>query len=667
MIGIIKSMNNLFHALVVVLYQIDYNVKYLALIIIVCFALMAKSQPILEHISRGLVAIEKADSVFLDWRLLGDEPYDLSFNVYEEVNGAAKLLNETPITNSTNLVVAKSKVHDDSKFYVVPVANGKELEKSKSVALWQHNYLDIPLQVPQYYRPGDASVGDLDGDGEYELVIHMTGRGADNSHAGITSEPILQAYEFDGTLLWTINLGKNIREGAHYTQFLVYDFDLDGKAEVVCKTADGTTDGEGNVYGNADSVYVVPAPERKDGEGWREYWRRMPNTAGKILRGPEYLSIFSGETGKNLSTVPYIPQRHPDTVYPTKEQMKEVWGDAHGNRGERYLAGVAYLDGVHPSLVMCRGYYTRTVLAAFDFKDGKLVHRWTFDSDDGTPGNMAYHGQGNHQLSVGDVDNDGKDEIVYGACTIDDDGTGLNSTGYGHGDALHLTDHDPEIPGLEIFDIQERFDDAGMHMRSAGSGEVLWKIASVKADESGSDKGEGPGRGAAFNIDPRYAGSECWVRGAEIHGLYNAKGQLISNRTPSSCNFAAWWDGDLLRELLDGNSISKWNWETERTDLLMKAEGFRSINGTKSTPVLSADLIGDWREEVILVSEDNKSVRLYTTTIPTNHKLYTLMHDPIYRLGIAWQNVAYNQPPHTSYYVGDDMLPVKQPNIQVLK
>ncbi len=641
--------------------------KNILITLLLLVAYVAKSQPVMEDINRGLVAIEKEETIYFSWRLLGDEPYNTAFNIYAIKNGSVSLVNPTIISETTNFEADKTLIDKESSFYVVSIVNGAESEKSQAVKLWKNNYLDIKLQVPERYRPGDASVGDLDGDGEYELVIHMTGRGADNSHIGMTSEPILQAYEFDGTLLWSVNLGQNIREGAHYTQFLVYDFDLDGKAEVVCKSADGMVDGEGNVYGNADSVYVIKAPERKKGEGWREYFQRMPKNAGRILRGPEYLTIFNGETGKNMSTVPYIPQRHPETLYPTPEQSKEIWGDGHGNRGERYLAGVAYLDGVNPSIVMCRGYYTRTVLAAFDFKEGKLVHRWTFDSDDGTPGNMAFHGQGNHQLSVGDVDNDGKDEIVYGACTIDDDGTGLNSTGYGHGDALHLSDHDPELPGMEIFDIQERFDDAGMHMRSAGSGEVLWKIASVKAAEEGGDKGEGPGRGVAFNIDPRYDGSECWVRGAGIRGLYNAKGEKIGDRVPSSCNFAAWWDGDLLRELLNSNEISKWNWETEKTELLLKAEGFHSINGTKSTPVLSADLIGDWREEVILCSDDNQSVRMYTTNIPTKHKLYTLMHDPVYRLAIAWQNVAYNQPPHVSYYVDDKMGAIQQPNIKVLK
>jgi rhamnogalacturonan endolyase len=396
-------------------------------------------------------------------------------------------------------------------------------------------------------------------------------------------------------------------------------------------------------------------------------WRsRQGGVAGKILRGPEYLTVFDGKTGKALSTVDYIPSRHPETLYPTTKQMAEIWGDGTGNRSERYLACIAYLDGQSPSLVMARGYYTRSVLAAWDFKDKKLVHRWTFDSEDGTPGNKAFSGQGNHNLSVADVDGDGFDEIIYGACVIDHDGTGLYSTGFGHADAMHVSDHDPEIPGLEVFNIQERFGDAGMNFREAGTGKVLWKVPSVLADTVGGDRGEGPGRGAAFNIDPRHPGSECWARGAGITGLYNAKGERFSDNAPNSCNFAIYWDGDLLRELLNGNTISKWNWVNERTDLLMVAEGCVSVNGTKSTPMLSADLLGDWREELILPTTDGKTMRIYTTTIPTQHRLYTLMHDPVYRLGIAWQNVAYNQPPHASYYIDPQMPLPQKPNIRIV-
>jgi rhamnogalacturonan endolyase len=332
---------------------------------------------------------------------------------------------------------------------------------------------------------------------------------------------------------------------------------------------------------------------------------------------------------------------------------------------DRFLACIAYLDGERPSLVMCRGYYTRTVLAAWNWRNGKLENIWTFDSDDGTPGNEAYRGQGNHNLSVGDVDNDGKDEIIYGACVIDDNGRGLYSTGFGHGDAIHFSDLDPDHAGLEIFNIQERFDDAGANFRAAGSGEVIWKKPSVKAAESGGDRGEGPGRAASFNIDPRYRGSECWVKGAGLKGLFNAKGDLISEVEPRSCNFAVWWDADLLREILDRNYIAKWNWEGSEQEILLQDEECRSNNGSKATPALSADLFGDWREEVIWRTSGNQSLRIYTTTIPARNRFYTFMHDPVYRLGIAWQNVAYNQPPHTSFYIGDDMAPQPRYNIRL--
>ncbi len=602
-------------------------------------------QRIMENLNRGVVAVADEGDVFISWRLLATDPDNILFNVYR-VTGTeeAVKLNSEPLDGGTNFV--DQGVQIDGKeisYYVRPVVEDKELERGDAYKLKQeHRYISIPLQTPDGYTSNDASVGDLDGDGDYEIVIHQTGRSRDNSQSGFTDEPILDAYEMDGTHLWRINLGKNIREGAHYTQFIVYDLDSDGKAEIACKTADGTVDGRGKIIGNPDADYR--------------------NEDGYILAGPEYLSIFNGETGAELATTDYIPPRHPDTLNPTSEQLDEIWGDGYGNRVDRFLAAVAYLDGERPSLVMTRGYYTRSVLAAWNWRNDELTHIWTFDSDDGDPENRAYRGQGNHNLSVGDVDDDGKDEIIFGAAVIDDDGTGLHSTGLGHGDALHFGDLNPDRPGLEIFNIQERFDDAGANFRDAHSGEILWQKPSVKA---GGD-GEGPGRGLAANIDPRYPGTECWVQGAQIEGLFSATGELISTRKPNSCNFAVWWDGDLQRELLNSNKISKWNWEKERTDLLLEAEGSVSNNGTKATPTLSADLFGDWREEVIWRAEDENELRIYTTTIPTKHRFYTLMHDPVYRLGIAWQNVAYNQPPHTGFYMGKDIDEPPRPYIRVV-
>jgi rhamnogalacturonan endolyase len=622
----------------------------------------AFAQRQMERLGRGVVAVNQGDGkVFVSWRLLGDDPEATAFNLYRATTGAkAAKLNAKPIADVTFFVDEKADLAKAVSYFVRPVINGREREASKAFTLPAdapvRQYLSIPLQTPQGYAPNDASVGDLDGDGEYEIVLHQAGRGRDNSQAGMTDPPILDAYKLDGTLLWRINLGKNIREGAHYTQFMVYDLDGDGRAEVACKTADGTIDGKGKVIGDPNADWRNPEGsfittlDRSGAEARR-------NTTGYVLAGPEYLTIFDGLTGAALATTDYIPPRHPPNLQPAADEMKALWGDGWGNRVDRFLAAVAYLDGKQPSLVMCRGYYTRSVLAAWNWRGGKLTRVWTFDSAD--EGNKGYAGQGNHNLSVGDVDGDGRDEIVYGACVIDDNGKGFYTTGLGHGDALHLSDLDPARPGLEVFDIQERFDDAGAHFRDAKTGEILWKKPSVKA---GAD-GEGPGRGLALDIDPRYPGFECWVKGASITGLFSARGEKISDREPRSCNFGVFWDGDTLSELLDRNTILKWNWAESAEAVLLTAEGCASNNGTKATPALSADILGDWREEVIWRATDNKELRIYTTIIPTKHRFYTLMHDPQYRLSVAWQNVAYNQPPHTSFFMGEGMTKPPRPVI----
>ena len=262
------------------------------------------------------------------------------------------------------------------------------------------------------------------------------------------------------------------------------------------------------------------------------------------------------------------------------------------------------------------------------------------------------------------MDGDGKDEIVYGQMTIDDNGTGLYTTGIGHADALHVSDLDPSRPGLEVFSIQEKFGDAGANFRDARTGEVIWKKPSVKA----GDDGEGPGRGLSLDIDPRYEGFESWVAGAGIRGLFDAKGNMIAERTPA-CNMGIYWDGDPLSEILNGVNISKWDYDSSRAVTIFDArnEGCASNNGSKSNPCLSADLLGDWREELICRSTDSKELRIYSTVIPTSLKLYTLMHNPQYRLSIAWQNVAYNQPPHVSYFLGQGMKLPEQPLITVIK
>lgn len=593
--------------------------------VIAVFAAAGYCQYQVEDLNRGVVAVSRDNGgVYIGWRMLGTDPEDIAFNVYRD----GSRINDQPLTESTNFIDPSGD--SDSVYFVSTVIDGSEGRKSSPVKVWAKNYLTVPLRTLDGYKPNDASVGDLDGDGEYEIVLKQEKRPRDNSQSGVTGQTKLEAYELDGTFMWRIDLGINIREGAHYTPFIVYDLDGNGKAEVACRTAPGTRDG------NGDNV-ILPGDD-PDAD--------YRNEEGYILEGPEYLTVFDGTTGEELATTSYIPPRG---------NVGE-WGDSYGNRVDRFLASVAYLDGRKPSLVMCRGYYTRAVLAAWNYRDRQLSHIWTFDSDDGTPGNKKYRGQGNHDVTAVDVDGDGKDEIIYGACVIDDNEQGLYSTGLGHGDARHISDIDPERKGLEIFAIHEHpRHPYAANLRDARTGEVIWGL-----------KARDVGRGVAFDIDPRYKGYECWASLSEEFendGLYTCTGEKITESKPSSCNMGIWWDGDVLRELLDGVTISKWDYKNYTTERLLKAEECLSNNGTKANPCLCADILGDWREEVLWRTKDNKHLRVYTTTIPTDRRLYTFMHNRAYRIGIACQNVGYNQPAHPDFYMGKEMEKPPRPSI----
>ncbi|MGB7567552.1 MAG: rhamnogalacturonan lyase, partial [Chitinivibrionales bacterium] len=544
------------------------------------------------------------------------------FNVYK---GTTKL-NASVITNSTNY---QDNSAGTGTYTVKPVTNGVEGDASENAMVITGGYLNIPLTPPGSNTANDCSIGDLDGDGQYEIVLKWEAANAqDNANAGTTDDVYLEGLKLNSTKpsMWRIDLGPNIRAGAHYTQFLVYDFDGDGCAEVACKTAPGAKDGTGN--------YLKMGPA-----AGADNTVKYANSSGYILTGPEWYTVFSGKTGAELATINYNPPR--GTV--------SSWGDSYGNRVDRFLASVAYLDGERPSLIPCRGYYTRTCLWALDWRGGQLTQRWFFDTEAGGSGKdgkalTTYESQGCHSLRQGDVDGDGFDEIVYGAMTVDHDGKGLYNTGLRHGDALHLAAMDPDRGGLQVWQVHEEVaqnGDIGASFRDAKTGTVYW------TDPSTTDNGRGC-------CGPMTAGVRGWQMWSGRGGLWNVSHQSVGTM-PSSDNFTMWWGADLTRSAENGTSI----------DPGLNATGCASNNGTKSTPCLTADIFGDWREELVLRTTGNDALRIYTTTTPTTNRLYTLMHDPIYRMSVATENVAYNQPPEPGIYIGPTMtLPQAKPNIK---
>ncbi|TQJ34988.1 rhamnogalacturonan lyase [Arthrobacter sp. SLBN-122] len=706
----------------------------------------------LDHLDRGLVAAGTSEGVVLSWRLLGNEATGSSatgltgtdFTVYRDGQKLAT------VTDSTNFLDRTGTAA--SAYQVRAVVGGAEVDRSAAATPWGSNFKDIPLKKPAdgvtpagqayTYSANDTSVGDVDGDGQYEFIVKWDPNNSkDVSQVGYTGNTYVDTYKADGTLLSRIDLGVNIRSGAHYTQMLVNDFDGDGRAEMMMKTAPGTMstsfNADGSVaassfisllqsdidagYSNADDYRMSAADYYrhmvKTFQGWTEHpevkaghWPATLEEAfgiapkykyplsqpdaealtdyfmdvyapsrsarnnlrafeGFIVSGPEYLTVFEGGTGKELKTVAYMPGRTDDGL---------MWGDyamariEPGNRVDRFLAGVAYLDGKKPAAVFARGYYTRTTLATYTWDGTNLSPVWNVDSGwtpMTNPFNDSPHGrdgtdptygklttQGFHSLSASDVDGDGKQEIVYGSATLDDDGsvlytsfdtlpTGSAAPGgearLGHGDAMHVADIDPARPGKEIFTVHEgaAYAPYGYAMRDAATGEVLF----------GAYSGKDTGRGMIGDVDPSVPGIENWAI-----GMQSADGRKLSSSAPGT-NMSIKWAADMTTQIINGSGDQTPTIDDWKRGRLLTADGTRTNNSTKGTPSLVADILGDWREEMVVRTADSSALRIYLSTEVTNHKLYTLMHDPQYRAEVARQNTAYNQPAYTDFYLASDM------------
>lgn len=592
-------------------------------------------------------ATEKIErkGVLVSWRWLTSDPEDIAFDIYRsEAGGEFIKLNDAPIATSSNYKDLTADVTKVNEYQVRQTGSEQVLcSYTFTPQMAQNFYRTIKLntQVPDpslVYKAGDAQVADLDGDGENEIVLKREVLPTDNTSD--TLQPgtmLLEAYKLDGTFMWQIDLGPNIRQGAHYSPYIVYDLDGDGRAEIAIRTSEGTVFGDGVEIGDVD------------GDGITRYVNDVKGTScyGMIMEGPEFLSIIDGASGAELARTDYIPRG-------AKSTWKDYWGDDWGNRIDRFLMGVGHFNGSTPSVFMCRGYYKNFQIVALDFRGGELRKRWHFNTQPGYP---TYAGQGNHNLSVGDVDNDGMDEIIYGACAIDHDGTGLYSTGLGHGDALHLGDFDPTRPGLEVFDCHEepnQYGSIGSEFRDAASGKLIFGYPG---------EGKDVGRCLIADIDPETPGCEIWSARPDEH-LYSCKGVLLSKPTPTlegttikgstSINMAIWWSGSLNRQMLDRTFVQSY------TDGCLfegcSEFGVKTINGSKANPCFYGDIWGDWREEMIYVNDDDTELRIFTTDFETEYRFHPLMDDHIYRLSATHQNIGYNQPTHTGFYLGSDLI-----------
>lgn len=578
----------------------------------------------MEYLNRGLVALERSNDVYLSWRMLGTDDENIGFNLYR--NG--EQINESPITTSTNYVDEDGTVSDT---YTVETILDSGSEMSDKATVWslkepyrnpgkpKITFKRIPLpSAPENegitYTPGDMSVGDLDGDGQYELIFEW------EPSSGVHS--YVEAIDLDGNSLWRIDCGPNTDK--QILNIMVYDLNEDGKAEVAMLTGPGTKDGTGS--------YLSKGPAANDDDSLV-----IERVSGHLMEDPQYISLFNGETGKEMATVNLWPAIGPI------EDMKATWGDSYGKRSASRKGAVLYDVDNGPMLVYSRGVYSRIGMAAYKWDGANtLTTVWKFDSDD--EGNEEYAGQGNHSVAVGDVDEDGSDELTYGAMAIDNDGTGLYSTGRGHGDSHAIGDLMPDRDGIEFFQPHEN-STYGIDMRDAKTGEILWEVLSSND----------VGRAWAADVNSDYRGSEIAAVGL---GSFDVYGNQLSESYNSYLQ-PLYFDGDVQQELRGGASVNG-----DKRLFTGWYYGAKTIHSSKNDANLVADILGDWREEIIFPNVDNTELLLFSSWFETDHKNYTLMHDPMYRMNVAVQNVGYNQPAHVSYYFPDG---APTPNIRLIK